>query len=80
MDKKVGTSYTEYSVYSNPDVLSICLWFREFKMRNQEDLAKKVAKGTTENDNKDKEEDNSTKVDESAFDSQKVISMGETIK
>merc|ERR1711892_17708 len=44
---------------------------REFKMRNQEDLAKKVEKGTTENDNKDKEEDNSTKVDESAFDSQK---------
>ena len=49
-------------------------------MRNQEDLAKKVEKGTTENDSKEKEEENSTKVDESAFDSQKVINMGEPIK
>ena len=49
-------------------------------MRNQEDLAKKVEKGTTENDSKEKDEDSSNKVDESAFDSQKVINMDEPIK
>ena len=46
--------------------------FREFKMRNQEDLAKKIEKGAKENDSKEKDEDSSTKLDEDAFESQKV--------
>ena len=46
--------------------------FREFKMRNQDDLAKKIEKGVKENDSKEKDEDSSTKVDEDAFDSEKV--------
>ena len=48
------------------------LKFREFKMRNQADLAKKIEKGTKENDSKEKDEDSSTKLDEDAFESQKV--------
>ena len=31
--------------------------FREFKMRNQDDLAKKIEKGTKENDSKQKDEE-----------------------
>ena len=41
-------------------------------MRNQADLAKKIEKGTKENDSKEKDEDSSTKLDEDAFESQKV--------
>ena len=48
------------------------LKFREFKMRNQDDLAKKIETGTTENDSKEKDEESSTKADEDAFDSEKV--------
>ena len=41
-------------------------------MRNQDDLAKKIETGTTENDSKEKDEESSTKADEDAFDSEKV--------
>lgn len=44
---------------------------REFKMRNQDDLAKKLEKGAKENDIKQKDEESSTKADEDAFDSEK---------
>ena len=41
-------------------------------MRNQDDLAKKIEKGAIENDTKEKEDENSPKVDEFTFESQKV--------
>ena len=46
--------------------------FREFKMRNKDDLTKKIEKGATANESKENYEDSSTKVDEDAFDSEKV--------
>ena len=46
--------------------------FREFKMRNQDDLAKKIEKAAKQNNSKEKDEHSSTKADEDVIDSQKV--------
>ena len=48
------------------------IMFREIKMKNQEEFLDKTEKGGNENDIRDKEEENATKIDEVFTDQQKV--------